>query len=457
VNITEELATHVARTTFDSIPEESLRRAKWRIIDSVGCLIAGANAAGCREMADLVRRWGGAPESTVMVHGFKGPALNVAMLNALMTRSFDFEPIEAEGENGSSPAHISGTTVPTAIAMAERQGASGIELLTALILGDDVAARIGVATGFDFGPGWDNTGTLNGIGATAIACKLLGLGAGQISNAFGIAVNQLAGSLDGVWDKVMAFKLQIATSARTGIFSADMAAQGFTAQKDALLGKCGYFKLYCSGADTSGITRDLGVRFYADCIIKPYSACRATHSSIDSAMKISAQKDIDPEKVDEIVVNVSPGVFNGFTGQPFTPGDTPQIDGAFSVRFTVATALLRKGVKPAYFSEDCIRDPKIGRLIEKTKLVAVVPPPDTPQRTEVAVKMLDGTVLTGATDIPRGHVHKTPLTDDEIRTKFRENVAYSRTVSKKRSEEALALLEDLESVRDVREVVALLT
>jgi 2-methylcitrate dehydratase PrpD len=457
VNITQEIAGHVVRTGFDSIPKESVARAKWRVLDAIGCLIAGANAAGCRETADLVRRWGGVPESTVLVHGIKAPAHNAAIVNSLMTRSFDFEPIEAEGERASSPAHISGTTVPAAVTMAEREGASGKDLLAALIIGDDLAARVGVASGFEFDLGWDNTGTMNGMGATAIACKLMKLSEGQISNAFGIALNQLAGSLDGVWDKVMTFKLHMALAGKTGIFSAEMAAQGFTGQKDAFLGRHGYFNLYCKkNTDTSTLTKDLGSRFYADCIIKPHSACRATHGCIDSALKVSAQKDIEPEKVDEVVVNASPGIIGGFCGQPFVLGETPQIDSAFSVRFTVATALLRKEVKPACFTEERIRDPKIQALIDKMKLVAVVPPADAPSRTEVRVKMTDGTTLTGTTDFPMGHVYRTPLTDEEIRTKFKENVAYSRTITRRKAEEALAMLEDLENVGDVRKVVSLL-
>ena len=88
--------------------------------------------------------------------------------------------------------------------------------------------------------------------------------------------------------------------------------------------------------------RTWGKRFYADRVIKPYSACRATHSAIDSALKIACSNNIRIEDIKEVTVHVTSGVLNGFTGQPFVLGETPQIDGAFSVRYTVATALLRK-------------------------------------------------------------------------------------------------------------------
>lgn len=452
---TEDLVANVVETDFAALPRDAVSRAKWRVIDNLGCLIAGAHAAGCQGVVNLVRRWGGAEESTVLVHGIKAPAHNVAMVNSLMTRSFDFEPVEADGPDKSSPAHISGTTVPTAVTMAEQVGASGKDLITALVIGDDLAARLGVASGFDFGLGWDNTGTLNGFGAAAIACKLLKHDARKVSHAFGIALNQIGGSLDGVWDKAMTFKLCMSLASRTGIFSAELAEQGFTGVKDAFCGKYGYFKLYCSSYDTSNLTKDLGRKFYADRVIKPYSSCRATHSAIDSALQISRGNDIRADRVNGIVIKLAPWIIDGFTGELFEPGDTPQIDGAFSIRFTVATALLRKGVKPAFFSDACIGDPEIQKLIGKMKLVPAAL--GHPLASEIELTMRDGSVLSGATEFPSGDIFRTPLSDDQIRAKFRENVAYSRTIPERKAEQALSMLEELENVADVREVVGLLS
>jgi 2-methylcitrate dehydratase PrpD len=455
MTVAEQIVANVVETDFASLPKESVYRAKWRTIDAIGCLVAGSNAPGCRGTVDLIKKWGGAEEGTILTHGAKAPAPNAAMANSLMTRSFDFEPVEAEGETISSPAHISGTTVPTTLTMSEYQGSTGKDLITALVIGDDLVSRIGVASGFDFSLGWDNTGTMNGFGATAIACKLMKLKAPQISNAFGIVLNQLAGSMDSVWDKVMTFKLCMAMAARNGIVSAELAARGFTGLKDPFLGRFGYFTLYCRNADTSSLTKDLGKRFYADRVIKPYSACRATHSSIDSALKIARDSDFLVEDAERIIVHVPAGVLNGFTGQPFVLRDTPQIDGAFSVRYTVATALLRKGIKPAYFTDECTRDPKIQGLIAKMDLVATTPPDKGPA-TRIEVRMKDGTVLSASTDFPRGDITRTPLTEDEIRSKFRDNVAFSNTVSAGKAEEALAMLEELEDIPDVRRLVSLL-
>jgi 2-methylcitrate dehydratase PrpD len=163
--ISQQLAASAVKTDFNHLDKMTISRAWWRILDTIGCAIAGANAAGNREMLNLITKWAGSPESIALGYDFKIPAHNAAMINSLMARSFDFEPVKAEGERTHIAAHVSGTTVPTALAIAEKQGASGKDLITALVLGDDIACRLGIASGFDFTVGWDNTGTINAFGA----------------------------------------------------------------------------------------------------------------------------------------------------------------------------------------------------------------------------------------------------------------------------------------------------
>ena len=73
MGIAEELAANVIQTHFDSLDKETIERAKWRMIDAIGCLIDGANGPGCRMMVDLVKKWRGAEESTILVHGVQAP------------------------------------------------------------------------------------------------------------------------------------------------------------------------------------------------------------------------------------------------------------------------------------------------------------------------------------------------------------------------------------------------
>lgn len=452
MSIIQELVSNVLETRFESLDNGTVEHAKNRIIDVIGCAIGGANAPGCKMMVNLVKKWGKEGESTILVHGVKAPAHDVAMINSIMCRSFDFEPVEPVVEGKHVPAHISGTTVPTAVALAERNSAGGKELITALVLGDDFVSRVLAASGYSFDLGWDGTGTVNMFGSTAIAGRLLGLNERQMQNALGIVLNQMAGSFQSIYDGALCFKLPMGLASRAGIFSAELASGGFTGIKDPLLSKHGYFALYCRTPSTEGLTRELGKKFYSDNTFKPYPACRSTHGAIDCALQLVHTHDIKPEDIDEIMVNVTAQGRDIFVGQPFQIGDVPQVNASFSLQYTVANVLLRKSLRLEHFTEEFIRDPRIADLVQKVQITGTLPP-DRPLAAAVTVKMKDGKEFSTHVDIPKGDMIDNPITREDLKEKFRANVAFSQTVSTKKAEKALSMLEALEEVNDVTEII----
>lgn len=459
MNVTEQIAKHLEQENYHSIMAVdglAIARAKTRILDSLGVIAAGAKAPGCGELLGMVKGWGGAGQSTVLVDGVKVPALNAALVNSMMMRSFDFEAIEAEGENGtSSAAHISGTTVPVALAVAERERASGKQLLEALVLGDDLAARLGSASGFDVYGGWDNTGTINGLGATAVAGKLIGLNAEQFDQALGIVENQLAGVIDNINDKTLSFKLPMCLTARNAIFSADFARLGFSAMRDAIGGSHGFFKLYCSNPQPDKLTARLGERYFADCVIKPWAACRATHPSINACVDIFEQGALETNDIDRVVIHVTPRTFSGFVGQPFEVGSCPQVSGAFSIRFTAATALLHGTVRPEHYSEASMGDRRIASLLERIELVDSLDASEY-LTAEVEVRMSDGTTRFARTDTPKGDIHKHALSEQEIIDKYYANIDFSGSISPSAAEEVKQIVDQLEELDDVSKLIGLL-
>lgn len=454
MGITESIIKNIVDTNFENLDKETVERAKWRVLDSIGVIVAGANAPGCDAMLNLINKWGGAEESTVLVHHKKAPAHLVALANSLMMRSYDFEAIEAEGENQtSSPAHISGSTVPAALAAAEKKGASGKEFITALVLGDDLAARLAGASGMDFTAGWDNTGTINSMGTTAIAAKLMDLDETQILNAFGIVLNQIAGSIAAVWDKTLCFKLPIALAAQRGIFSAELAREGFPGVKDPFMGNHGYFSIYAKNGKTEGMLKELGKKFYADCVIKPWPCCRATHPALDAALRVATENNIDTKEIQRITINMNPG--KDFVLGQFIPEEATQVKAAFSIPYTVACALLRKSVKPEHFSTENLRDPEISRLIGLMEFNQNIPK-EKYQNAEAIVTMKDGKVYSAYTNTPKGDIFKNPMTTDEILEKFNSNVAFSQTISQTTAEKIRQMVDKLEDLKDIRELTELL-
>jgi 2-methylcitrate dehydratase PrpD len=455
MSVTQELVRNVLDTPFEAFDASVVNSARERIIDVVGCMIGGANAPGNSMLLDLAREWGGREEATVMVHGVKVPAHNAALVNSIMARSYDFEPAGPIVDNKSTPAHISGTTVPVALAAAEATASHGKDLLAALILGDDLASRIIAASNINLDSGFEPTGIANMFGATAIAGRLTKLTEEQMLHAFGIALNQLSGTFQNIFDGVHTFKLPQGLAARGGIFSAALAKKGFTGVKDALFSKYGYFSLYCKTYEPGVLIKDLGEAFYADMTCKPYPCCRSTHAAIDCTLALVLSNTINPEDVEEVVVNVPLKAHDFAVGQHFKIRNVPQIDASFSLQYTVATALLRKSVRLEHFTEEYITDRKVADIIDKIRLTAKITP-EKPLAAAVKIRTKQGVEYEKRVDMPRGNGILTPLTETEKREKFFDNVRFSNTVSLEKAQKALGLLERVENVDNMAELSQLL-
>jgi len=451
----EQIATNVLETRFGNFDQITVENAKNRIIDVLGCVIGGANAPGNPALVDLVRDWGGKGEATILIHGGKAPAHNVAMLTSIMARSFEFEPACIVVDDAIIPSHLSGTTVTTTLAMGEAKRINGKELITAMLVGDDVAARLLAASGFGSTRGFDTVGTVNMFGATAIAGRLLGLDRVQMRNAFGIVLNQLAGSFQNIWDGTTAFKLPQGLSARNGFFSAQLAKSGWTGPEDALLSTFGYYNLYTEGCSNPGIlTKDLGKKYYSDTSYKPHPCCGLTHPAVDCALALVKKHDVQTQDIEEVVLHVFSGGFNGFGGQRFIIGDYPYANAAFNFRYTVANALLRKSIRTEHFSEESIRDPQLHALITKIKLVEL--PGAEFRSSKLKLIMKDGRELSESCDAPKGDPLRNPLSKEEIIAKFWDNVEYSKTVTSQNANKLLRLLGELEELDSVNKIVELL-
>jgi 2-methylcitrate dehydratase PrpD len=451
--IIERLAANTLETRFEDLDQEIVENAKTRIIDTVGCLIGGANDPSNPELVSLIKDYGGKEEATILIHGGKVPAGHAAMVNSIMCRSFDFEPIGPLVDGIDTPGHISGTTVMTAVSMSEATGASGREMITALTVGDDVASRILAASGFGFNLGWDGNGTANAFGATAIAGRLLDLSKTQMINAFGLVLNQLGGSLQNIWDGTPAFKLPQGLSARNGIFSAQLAKAGWTGPDDALFGQFGYFHLYTEGCrNPELLDKDLGKRYYSDGTFKIYPCCRKNHAAIDCALAITSRHAIRIDDIQEIILYVTPGSLNHICGHTFRIGKFPHANAAFSLQYTVATALLKNGVRPEHFIEKSIRDPEVIAVANNIKLV------EWPEsETKLNIIMKDGREIAETCRFARGDSVNNAIGKDEIIAKFWNNVEFSQVIPREKVAGLLNVLEKLDEIDDVDKMVQFLT
>jgi 2-methylcitrate dehydratase PrpD len=138
--LTKALAELALKPTADEIPTAAYDAAKKMVLDTIGVTIAGHNAGGIPEVVEQMREWGGKPEATLMIHGGQLPAPQAAFANSAMAHAHDFDHTHQFGVG-----HVTVSLLPVCMAAAEMTGASGKELLAAVILGQEVTCRLGLA------------------------------------------------------------------------------------------------------------------------------------------------------------------------------------------------------------------------------------------------------------------------------------------------------------------------
>ncbi len=456
------LVNSIQELKYEDLPERVIEGAKDRIIDVLGCLIRGWNAPGNVALVDLIKKWGGREEATILGYGGKVPVANAAMVNSIMARSLDYEACLVLMGDWSIPSHITATTILTAMSLGETMNLSGKEFITAVVAGDDLACRVLASADYSISKPWDSTGTVNTFSATAVAGKVLGLTTKQFKNALGIVLNQLGGTFQSIWEGTTAFKLMQGLAAHNGIFAAELAKGGWTGPQDVFFGPFGYFQLYTDGCTNAEIlTTGLGKDFYSEATFKRFPSCRGIHPAADCILQIITSHDIIPEKVEDIIVYLPRT--DTFISQPFKPDEVTQTSAFFSLRYVMANALVRKGIKPEHFYDHAVRDETVGYFAQRVQ-IEKLPEAETGHLSDaefklakVTIKMQNGEEYTAATTAPKGEPVKNPLTRSDLTFKFMENVQGSGTITRAAGIQLLKQLEQLETVQNVTELVKLLS
>jgi 2-methylcitrate dehydratase PrpD len=449
MNLVEQLSEHILTTRFESFGHETIEAAKLRLIDAVSCTVGGANASGNDALLGLIRSWGGAQQATVLAHGDRVPLQYAAMMNAMMCRSFDFEVTgpEAEGINaGKMVGHVCSTTEPTALSVSEFTRASGKDLLTVVILGGDIGARIAVSDEFNFDKCFEVCGTANAFGATALVGRLMGLNQKQMVNAFGILLNLMAGSFQSLWDGVHTFKLPGAMAAYNSVLSVQMSMHGFKGVKDALGSPQGYFSLYANNAKPANAVADLGRIFYVKGMHKLHPSCYGVHNPIESALEIVRDHTFDAADVASVTLEVPPNRIKHFLNQPVN-ADDEQPRSLFSIPYGIANVLVRKEVRIEHYTDSHFRDPTVLELTHKVHLLPNLPMGKN-HAGRLTVHMKNGETFSAYRESPLGWAEN-PVSASDVREKYWRNIEFSGTVSRTNAAKALALLDQIEEIDDV--------
>src|ERR1700746_854628 len=340
VQETATLAGYVAGLKFEDIPPEVLDRAKVLTLDFLGSAIRARRDA---ESTPLLLKMlegislDGKGDATVFGDTKTWTPAIAALLNGAFGHSLDFDDTHAD-----SSLHPSAPVVPAALAVGAMVGASGRDVLTAIVAGYEVCCRLGNALDptSHYARGFHPTATAGTYGAAAAAGKLFGLSQQQIVAAFGVSGTQAAGSLqflvNGAWNK----RYQVGAAAMNGVIAATLARNNFVGSSESIEGKHGLLVGYSDDAHPDKAVAGLGSTYETMKIgVKPYPSCRYTHAALDAIIAMRREHNLTPDQIKRVEVGLHR---NGITltGDAATKRHPRSIvGGQFSMFFTGAVAL----------------------------------------------------------------------------------------------------------------------
>ena len=331
--------------------------------------------------------------------------------------------------------------------MAESVGADGRRALAASVLGMEVTCRIGMAVHpAHYDEGWHITGTCGVFGAAAAAGRLMGMDAGRMAHALGVAGAQAAGLRVSFGS--MTKPLHPGRSAQSGVLAALLASRGFTSTTEVLEGRRGFAEVYSAESDLDRATDGLGEQWelYQNGL-KPYACGVVNHPLIDAMVRFRDVHGVTADMVGEVKAKVHPLVLELVD----RPHPNAGLEGKFSYQHSMAVGLVDGAAFPAQYTDVRVADPEIARL--RDKITATVDTTQEEGSAEVTLLLADGSELTEVVEHATG-TPENPMTDAQLEDKFR--ALAGRVLAEAQVENALSRLWSLEEVEDMREMLPLL-
>lgn len=419
LTLTEELSAHMASVAARDIPNTTIEAAKYAVLDWLGAAIAGVGTPAGRAFSDCARNWG---QGSATVIGSQGGA---SVPVAAFANGGISHVVETDDTDKHAVVHAGVVTVPVALAVAERMGASGRDFLASVIIGYEVALRVGEAIGKRHYHYWHNTATCGTFGSAASASWLLRLEADQWTWALGSAGTQAAGLWQFVHDNAMSKHLHAAKACMNGVISAELAKRNFTGATAILEGSQGLFAAASYGEEkpervVDGLDEDLPIWKLPRVAKKLYPSCRHTHPAVDAALALRREHSLQPNQIMKIHV----ASYRATQALTDNPSPDSEYGAKFSVQYCVAAALRWGALRLSDFAPAPLTDLETRRLMSLTSLAV---DGDYERRfpdefaSRVYLELADGRKLSRIVDVPKGDIEN-PITNSELLEKFMEMV-----------------------------------
>jgi 2-methylcitrate dehydratase len=409
---TEHLSDYACRVAYDALSSEAIRQVKRTLVDTMGCGVAafdGEPAAIARRAASRVQ---GIPPARILGSAQQTSMDLAAFANTALVRYLDCNDTYAAKGTGH-PSDM----IPGVLAVADAYRASGRAVITAIVVAYEAFCRLADEVALK---GWDQ-GMFAAIGAACGAGKILGLDRAAMGNAISIAITSgVPLGVTRVGELSMWKGCATAAAIRTGVFAAELAADGMTGPGHPFEGRDGLWhhlgieapkwQRFGGGDEPFRITRTS---------FKAYPAVVHTQGPIGLVLELRQQVSV------RNIASVRVATYGEALRRTATEAEKwdPQTreTADHSIPYLVAAAFQDGGVTPATFAPSRIQDPALRPLIKK---LTVVEEPEFTRRyptescTRVEVTTTDGRRMEAEMSHPKGH-RRNPLTDEEVEAKFR--------------------------------------
>jgi 2-methylcitrate dehydratase PrpD len=434
----ETIAGFAISLTLDEIPSHVVEDAKLHLLDVLGCGLAAHASDIAAEGRSTMAELGGEPQATVIGLADRLPAANAAFANAMLCHGLDFDDTHSD-----SVSHVSTVVCPAALAAGELHGASGRDVLAAIVAGNEIVCRIGMAASGRFHErGFHPTAVCGIFGGAAAVSRLGGADAETTTRSLGIVGSMASGLFAYLADGTPTKPIHPAWAAHGAHIAARLAQHGASGPQSVLEGKFGLYHAFL-GAETGEIDidrqlADLGERWETPRIAyKPYPVCHFMHGSLGAAAEAMRGRQLTADEIEDVVVTV-PEAGVSLVLEPAAQKQAPrsEYEGKFSLQYSAASMIVRGHVGVGDFTDEAIADPAVLAVARKVRYETPAYP-TYPQAFPGGVRVTLASGETLESDFPHQQGGpENPLSPDEVRAKFRDNAGLALAGS------AVAALED---------------
>ena len=442
---TEALAQFAATLKYEDIPERVREYLKNVLLDTLACAVAGHQGEETHQVAALAAALAHSRESSV-IGGDRLSLAGATLLNGYLITAVTMCDIHR-----STLTHVTPEVIPPALAIAERDGSPGRDLLVALVAGCEVTTRVGL--GIDYPEfrrrGWHGPGILGPFGGAAAVGRLRGFDAEIMAKAFGLAGSQAAGTF-AAWG-TPTVKFHQCRGALSGLMAALLAEQNFLATREFLTARDGgLYTTYSNGGKPAAAIAGLGQRWELEQIaLRLWPSASTIQGMITAMFDLVEKHGLVPAGVRKVRVAMSRtavelhGIF---------PRYKAKFEALLSTHYAVAAILHDRELSLAQFEPARYDDPQLRRFASEHVEVTADPSLNGVEAV-VEVEQSDGNRLVMRCDHPRGSAEN-PLTRAQIETKFR---LYAKgRISDARVDEVIAAVARLDQLESVSELTAML-